>query len=75
MKNTIYKTFLSFLALVLGVFINAQKPPANMPPPTAESGDIGGISQPIDNYIVLLMLVAVFAIGFFARKYKTANSL
>lgn len=68
MKNTIYKTFLSFFVLVLGVLTNAQTPPANMPPPQEESGDIGGISQPIDMYVVLLAVVAVAFIIYFVKQ-------
>lgn len=72
MKNILNRKIPVLFLLVLTVFVNAQKTSEVPPPP--QNNDIGALSQPIDNYIILLMLVAVFVIGYFARKYKTASN-
>ena len=43
------------------------------PPPQPESGDIGGPETPIDNYIVVLIVVAIFVIAYAHRKLKMNN--
>lgn len=37
------------------------------PPPEPESGDIGGPATPIDNYIVVLFVLAIFAIAYYKK--------
>ena len=52
------KLFISF-SFFLGTMLSlAQVVPP--PPPQPESGDIGGPETPIDNYIVVLIVVAIF---------------
>lgn len=77
MKNILPGKLVPIVLLGISIRSFAQKNivMSEAPPPTAE-GDIGAApTTPIDNYIILLMLVAVFIIGYFARKYKTANCL
>lgn len=63
MKNLFNKVILG-LIIFLGVMANAQTPP----PPQDESGDIGGISQPIDMYLVWLGALAVVFIAYFVKQ-------
>ena len=65
------KLFISF-SFFLGTMLSlAQVVPP--PPPQPESGDIGGPATPIDKYIVVLLLVAIFVIAYAHRKLKTNN--
>lgn len=64
MKSILNKTILSLVLLVLGVLVNAQTPP----PPQEESGDVGGISQPVDMYVIWLAIVAVAFIIYFVKQ-------
>lgn len=66
------KLFISF-SFFLGTMLTlAQVVPP--PPPEPESGEIGGgPATPIDNYIVVLLLVAIFVIAYAHRKLKTNN--
>ena len=71
MRSTMKKLFISF-SFFLGTMLSlAQVVPP--PPPQPESGDIGGPETPIDNYIVVLLLVAIFVIAYAQRKLKTNN--
>ena len=71
MRSTMKKLFISF-SFFLGTMLTlAQVVPP--PPPETESGDIGGPATPIDNYIVVLLLVAIFVIAYAHRKLKTNN--
>ena len=65
------KLFISF-SFFLGTMLTlAQVVPP--PPPEPEAGDIGGPATPIDNYIVVLLLVAIFVITYAHRKLKMNN--
>ena len=74
MRSTIKKLFISFSFFLGNMLTLAQVVPP--PPPEPESGDIGGPAgpeTPIDNYIVVLLLVAIFVIAYAHRKLKTNN--
>ena len=65
------KLFISF-SFFLGTMLTlAQVVPP--PPPQPEAGDIGGPETPIDNYIVVLIVVAIFVIAYAHRKLETNN--
>ena len=65
------KLFISF-SFFLGTMLTlAQVAPP--PPPQPKSGDIWGPATPIDNYIVVLLLVAIFVITYAHRKLKMNN--
>ena len=71
MRNTMKKITLS-MSVFLGTFLTlAQAIPP--PPPQPEAGDIGGPATPIDNYIFVLLLVAIFVITYAHRKLKMNN--
>ena len=71
MRSTMKKLFISF-SFFLGTMLTlAQVVPP--PPPEPESGDIGGPATSIDNYIVVLIVVAIFVIAYAHRKLKTNN--
>lgn len=72
MRNLIYKIFLSFSLFLGAININAQAGPPP-PPPNPEGGDIGGPATPIDNYIVFLVVFAIFLIAYII-KYRKVNS-
>jgi len=60
MKNILLKRFWSVVFIFLTVLSYAQTPPP--PGEGNESGDIGGISQPIDSYTALLLIIGVVLI-------------
>lgn len=68
MKNIFYRNFAIILTLLMGFIANAQTTPP--PPPPGEEGDIGGITQPIDNYVVWLLLLGVVMIYAFMKQYN-----
>ena len=74
MKNILNKTFLSIVVVFIGVLLNAQTETATaeVPPIPQEtgggSGDIGGISQPVDMYVIWLGIVAVAFIIYFVKQ-------
>ena len=71
MRSTMKKLFISF-SFFLGTMLTlAQAVPP--PPPQPEAGDIGGPATPIDNYIFVLLLVAIFVITYAHRKLKMNN--
>ena len=71
MRSTMKKLFISF-SFFLGTMLTlAQVVPP--PPPQPENGDIGGPETPIDNYIVVLIVVAIFVIAYAHRKLKMNN--
>lgn len=73
MKNILNKTFLSFV-LFFGVLLNAQTDSSAPAPPVPQaageggSGDIGGISQPIDMYVIWLAVIAIMFIVCYVKK-------
>lgn len=68
MKNAMRKLYISF-SIFLGTMLSlAQVVPP--PPPEPESGDIGGPLTPIDNYIVLLLLIATAMIYYYRYNLK-----
>ena len=72
MKNILNRTFLS-LILFLGVLINAQTQTETssmptLPPPGEETGEIGGISQPIDMYVIWLAVIAMLFIVYYVKQ-------
>lgn len=72
MKNTINKLILSisfFLGLVLTM---AQLAPA---PPKPGAGGIGGMPEtPIDNYLYILIILAVMILFFYKNKLKSLKN-
>lgn len=73
MKNILNKRLTALVLLVFGFLANAQTPP---PPPEGTEGDIGGISQPIDGYVLWLLIVGVVFIAATIRmKSKQIKSL
>jgi len=60
MKNILLKRFWSVVFIFLAVLSYAQTPPP--PGEGNESGDTGGISQPIDSYTTLLLMIGVLLI-------------
>lgn len=75
MKNTINKLILSisfFLGLVLTM---AQLAPA---PPKPDAGGIGGMpdppTTPIDNYLYILIILAVMVLFFYKNKIKSLKN-
>jgi hypothetical protein len=68
-KNILLKKACHFLFLLVGFLSFAQSVPP--PPETPESGDIGVYpASPIDSYILVLFLVAIFIITAMAVKRK-----
>lgn len=45
--------------------------PVTPPNPQVESDTFGAQATPVDMYVYVLAIVAVFAIAYFAKKYKT----
>jgi len=69
MKNLLLKKAYYLLFLLASVLSFAQSVPP--PPENPESGDIGGYpASPIDAYTIVLFLMAVMMIAFFAQKQK-----
>lgn len=60
MKNILLKRFWNVVFIFLTVFSFAQTPPP--PGEGNESGDTGGISQPIDSYTTLLLIIGIMLI-------------
>ena len=69
MKNNLIAKFLGMVLVLLNVVLNAQGVPP--PPPQEESGDIGGITQPIDAYVVYLAVFAIVMTIYYVKKNKT----
>ncbi len=68
MKLTVEK-FLLTLFLILSGFAFGQTPPP--PPPDEETGGIGSYPvTPIDMYVVMLMIVGLSMIVYYARYFK-----
>ena len=62
---------LVFLLLVVGIFLHAEDSPISPPPPGSGGGGgtgPGGVTSPIDMYIYVLGLVAIFLIVYYAKK-------
>ena len=75
MKNIFYKNFATVLFLLLGFLANAQATPPP-PPPSEEAGDIGAITQPIDGYVIWLLVVGiVFIIAALKKKSLQINKI
>ncbi|SEQ04149.1 hypothetical protein [Epilithonimonas lactis] len=69
MMNLLSKKTYAFLLLMVSILSFAQSVPP--PPDNPESGDIGGYpASPIDAYTVILFLLAITMIIFFALKQK-----
>lgn len=67
--NLLSKKTYAFLLLMVSILSFAQSVPP--PPDNPESGDIGGYpASPIDAYTVILFLLAITMIIFFALKQK-----
>lgn len=60
MKNIINRNFVTLLLFIVGSLANAQGTPP--PPAPGEEGDIGGISQPIDAYVIWLLIFGIVLI-------------
>lgn len=60
MKNIINRNFAAVFLFVMGSLANAQGTPP--PPSPGEEGDIGGISQPIDAYVIWLLIFGIVLI-------------
>lgn len=65
MKKFIDKVLYS-LVLFVSFVLNAQT--QTPPPPGEESSDVGGISQPVNMYVIALAVVAVMFIIYFAKQ-------
>ncbi|GEM_PF-1365066 len=75
MKNIFYKNLVAVILLVTGFFANAQTttPP---PPPPGEEGDIGAISQPIDGYVIWLLIIGVaFIVATLINRSKQTKNI
>ena len=69
MMNILLKKAYYILFLLVGVLSFAQSVPP--PPENPESGDIGGYpASPIDEYTIILFLVAISLILLFAFKQR-----
>lgn len=67
--NLLSKKTYAFLLLMVSILSFAQSVPP--PPDNPESGDIGGYpASPIDAYTVILFVLAITMIIFFALKQK-----
>ncbi|MGC4128847.1 MAG: hypothetical protein QM564_04645 [Bergeyella sp.] len=73
MKNILNKKLAALLLLVYGFMLNAQTPPT--PDEGTEAGDIGGMRQPIDDYIGILMVagVVLIALIMLSKRKKISN--
>ena len=65
MKNLFIKRLAAFLLFMYGILSFAQTPP--VPGEGDESGDVGGITQPIDSYVFWLFLAGVILLIVFAK--------
>lgn len=61
---------LLFLFLVVGAFLQAEEPISPPPPGSGGGGGTGpgGVTSPIDMYVYVLGMVAIFLIVYFAKK-------
>lgn len=67
-KNTMKKILVSFSIFLGTMLVLAQRVPP--PPPKPQSGDIGGPATPIDNYLFLLLFIAIGIIFYYYSKFK-----
>lgn len=75
MKNIFIKKLAVVLFFVYGALTYAQAGPP-VPGEGTESGDTGGISQPIDGYVIWLLAVGViFLIAFAKMKSKQIKNI
>ena len=74
----ILKLFLAAFVLIMGVLVNAQ-PPCPTCPPGGGGGaggtTPGGISSPIDMYVYILAIAAIFFIVLYANKIKKGQTI
>lgn len=69
MNNLLSKKTYSFLLVLISILSFAQSVPP--PPDNPESGDIGAYpASPIDAYTIILFLLAIMMIVYFAIKSK-----
>ncbi len=67
----LFNKTLLFLFLVVGTFLQAEDGPIAPPPPGSGGGGgtgPGGVTSPIDMYVYVLALLAIFLIVYFVKK-------
>ena len=67
----LFNKTLLFLFLAVGTFLQAEDGPIAPPPPGSGGGGgtgPGGVTSPIDMYVYVLALLAIFLIVYFVKK-------
>ena len=76
MRNKFYSKVSLLLFVVFSFFVDAQYMEGAEPPePGTQSGDIGSMfpTSPIDHYIILLFITAIFLAFYTIKSKKSVN--
>ena len=64
------KRILLLPLLILSIYLKAENPPEPQNAPGGAGGDgFGTVTSPIDMYVYMLAIIAVFMIFFYVKKY------